>query len=458
MWRCVLMLAIGCGASPPPVKPAPPPACWPIGAQEQPLITQWSADQRAALATAMRHGLVAVSYTCAGLRVIPNCSAPGHYGFIATPPVPLAVRLETADEAAANLPGATHPIDVTATVAGRWTTFHKRLAHEDLDGRCEGVSHFVEAVDTGATGARGCAGTTTADATPRAGCDTALRLHLTALDSDAGAADAAIPTTPCGAGRVWRDHKCTLPSPAHPHQCHFDDYAACDEQCHRGHAGSCTTLAMMIAAGRGVAKDEARAIELLAQACRDGEPMACRHTADVLATGETVARDAKRAIEMFGALCDGGLGTACSYLGALAEAGTEMPADHARSLALFKRACDAGYARGCNNLASRYATEPAGFGNAIAIYNEACATGDIPACNNLAAILAAAPTAVPDLHHALKILELGCAQQQVELCADLGILLARGIGIAKDEARGARLLGDACAAGNANACQVLGKH
>ena len=437
----VVLVVFGCGTNA-PSRPVVRPSCGELGAREQPLVVDWTGPERTALAAAMTRGIVAVSYTCGALHVVDRCSARGHYAFVATTPRSQSIRLETADEAIANLPktGAawTHAFDVPLAIAGQQATIHKHVERAELEGSCDHVTHFVESVDVAA------------DKTP-------LRLHLTAIDSDDGRTGGAVPDAPCGADRVWRDGKCTMRS-QQPHQCHLGSYDDCNEQCTRGNAGSCTTLGVILAAGMNVPKDEPRAVEVLQKACKLGDPLGCRHTADMLASGEALTRDEPRAVAMFDQLCDGGLGTACSYLGVLVEMGHGTTVDHERATALFQRSCDAGYARGCNNLASRFLVNSTDVAPAIAILEDACAAGDTPSCNGLAGMLMLGGAA-PDLSRALKLFERACSAGQNEACANLGTVLLRGVGgVAKDEARGLKLLHDACAAGVENGCQLLASY
>ncbi|HTR54265.1 MAG TPA: tetratricopeptide repeat protein [Kofleriaceae bacterium] len=437
-----LALLAACGGqAAAPNKPAPASCGGALGVQEEPLLAGWSKEQRAALATAMQRGLVAVAYTCGSLHIVDGCSAPGRYGHVAVTPHSLGVSLDTADEAIANAPGLawTHPVQLGDTVTGRSTTIYKQLARAELQGKCAGATHFVEAVEDGASGP--------------------LRLHVTEIDSDAVETEAAVPLAPCGAGRVWRDNKCAAPS-SRPHQCRLVDIHDCEQQCTAGHAGSCTTLALALAAGEGAGKDEKRSIELLQRACKQGDAMACRHTADLLASGESLPADIPRAVELFGHSCDAGLGTACSYLGALVEAGRGITADHARALTLFERACDAGYARGCQNLAIALTRDgkPEQVTRALALLGDGCAAGDLTSCTDLAVVLAQGAPPPADLARAVAAMERACTPKHPAACGGLGLLLVTGIGVHRDETRGVKLLHDACDGDDDNACNVLANY
>jgi TPR repeat protein len=440
---------------------AKPSACA-VGELEQPLVIDWRDDQRATLADALRGGTIAVAYRCGVLHLVAGCTAPGHYEFAAITPVAERVRLDTADEVVANLPDhrGPSPIEIALVTAGRWSTIQRHVARTDLHGACADATHFVAAVDVGAASVASAARSATSPAcapvelaatAPPRGCEAALRVHLVALDSDAGDTAFVAPTAPCAVGRVWRDHKCTAPSPERAHQCHLGDAADCKAQCDRGHAGSCATFAVMIGGGMGVAKDVARATSLLQTACADGDVLACRHTADILASGEVVAKDEARAVALFARGCDAGLASSCTYLGAMTRDGRGVAADPVRGAALERRACVTGDRRGCSLFAAMQLGQ-ADDKRVAALFADACTAGDPDGCNGLAGVLVMSSNAAPDLQRAAALFENACAQHRPDACSNLAsVMLSQH----RDEARALELLRRACSDGYEGGCELL---
>jgi TPR repeat protein len=424
-WTIALVTACHASAAPKPRVEA----CDKPGELAAPFV---QASQRAALMAAMTHGLVVVNDACSTPRVLVECAAAGHYGRIDVPPEHEEITVESAD---ANANGLPHAGKLVLDVTGRWSTIHTHVARAELTGTCEGATHFVESVDIDSAGAP-------------------VRQRLVAIDSDAGETARLAPTSPCGGERVWRDDKCTAPS-ERAHQCRFGELEDCRVQCANDHAGSCTTLAVMIAAGvGGVAKDGARVAQLLDEACRGGEDLACRHSADMLASGEAGPRDEPRAKQLFQRACDHGVATACTYLASIERSAGNL----AQSGQLLVRACDGGDRRGCSLAAVLELSSAKAPDAILARLADTCDAGDSDGCNSLGTLLLDTRHTEADAHRAAELFERACADKAQGGCSNLGRLLLSGVGVAKDEARGVKLLHEACDAGIERACEEVEMH
>nr|MDQ3032567.1 sel1 repeat family protein [Myxococcota bacterium] len=76
----------------------------------------------------------------------------------------------------------------------------------------------------------------------------------------------------------------------------------------------------------------------------------CGNLGYMLAHGRGVAADVARAAELYQRACDGGDAMGCSNLGLAYAQGTGVPLDLARAMDLLRRACEAGRATACQNL------------------------------------------------------------------------------------------------------------
>ena len=128
--------------------------------QENPLVTEWPASEKANLEARLREGTVFVSYSGCSMKMLPACSAPGRYAFRRTTTSTDVLEIQDSDDLFAKLPlGAvalegelerSGRIAVTTTVAGQF-----ELRDSSLDGlskkrACLGATHRVRRLSVGA--------------------------------------------------------------------------------------------------------------------------------------------------------------------------------------------------------------------------------------------------------------------------------------------------------------------
>lgn len=157
----------GCGGGSSPLPRASAPAlsddqarCREAARRESPLVTEWSAAEKAALQAALGTGGVAVEYTGCSMRPIPGCQVRGSYRWMRTTPSTDTLDIRSEDELFAKLPlGAfrleselaqSGRLEVRTTVSGQLMLEGASVADVPDYGECARVTHLVSAVSLGA--------------------------------------------------------------------------------------------------------------------------------------------------------------------------------------------------------------------------------------------------------------------------------------------------------------------
>ncbi len=125
---------------------------------ESPLVTEWSASEKAHLEGLLSSQLIAVEYSGCELRIVADCRLPGNYAWHQTTLATDTVNIDSVDELYAKLPiGAvgletelehSEYLAVQTTVSGqpRLTT---RQVEVPRTGACAAVTHWVRALSVG---------------------------------------------------------------------------------------------------------------------------------------------------------------------------------------------------------------------------------------------------------------------------------------------------------------------
>jgi uncharacterized caspase-like protein len=132
-----------------------------------------------------------------------------------------------------------------------------------------------------------------------------------------------------------------------------DEQEAAQRNCDLGYPDHCFLLAEMYANGKGVARDDARAMALFHQACDLGTWTACDELGDRYARGLGVGRNDARAAESYQKSCDKQSRIGCHRLGSMYEDGRGVQKDHERAIGLYKLACE-GFPNEAHNAATRF--------------------------------------------------------------------------------------------------------
>jgi uncharacterized protein len=432
------------------------------------MAVDWTPEMRGDFEVAMKEGLAVVRYDCRSIELVHGCGLPGSYGYIGMTRRDKKIEMNNKDEVAANLPmgGIAWLSDVSAklgresalaahyVMVGKRSAARKRAGQDELDGSCDGATHFVRAATVGAfavaTGSKaeiggsakilgrgasaGSSSATTIQAqdgdvaaceksTPDGGsppdqCGAVLRVELEPLGERLDGAAAELGIAACPPGFAESAGACRRREAAGPYQCTPGNATECEDQCTGGHAGSCAILAVMLRDGTGVTKDWERAATLAQQACDEDQLAACRLVAVAKLGGQGVKKDKPGAIALLDKTCTGGDGMACVELGAARLSDKKLAQD---AVYAFRRACYGGEHDGCAWLGTLYADGKGG------------------------------QSANPKI--AVKFFEKGCKEGSTRACVGLADLLKAGKGIDKDVARAKELFAKACNAGDAKACK-----
>lgn len=460
----------------------------------QPLVVDWRPDERARLEVAMKQHIAVVKYDCDHYELL-DCQVPGSYSFMGTSLKQETLRLENRDELGANLPAFGAQLSakverdqsldlVTMTVGMRRTT--KPVVHsKELEGECEGATHFVrgafvgafalgtrtagetragvELFNVAATGASSSKQQTTShDGDPQAcqsaipastdsppKCSALLRLELTELGAEPAKAAGAVDV--CPQPSVLSGGKCTAES-GEPFQCREGRKDECEAQCRAGHDGSCAALGFMLFGNHGVTKDLKRAVQLSDQACQAGNARACSNLGTVFYEGKLTGKDYGRAQKLFQQACTGGFATGCHNLAQVKQHG----ADAGEVIELFDRACRGGVGAACHNLAielERRGRSQEDSKAAARAYGRACEAGFDDACANLAVYQLRGVGVAKDPAAAKASLDSLCNRDVHVACANLAKVL---LGDAQPNVeQAARLAQRACEGSAASGCTTL---
>ncbi|MBW2527840.1 MAG: sel1 repeat family protein, partial [Deltaproteobacteria bacterium] len=414
LWGTASASGCGPGSAAGALRPDDPTYAGAVGAGKEQgsrprlLIVDWEPETRGDLEVAMKQGVAVVSYRDDSVRLLDACSLEGEYGFIGISRKERIVRLVDADEVKANLPfggaalaaelggemkrGAT--LEVGLVMVGKRMTTMQRAFDAQLQGECDGATHFVRGAMVGAFvmatgteakvrttaelfGVGAAAGSESAkqvrtregelaeckdadpdDSAPPKQCGAPLRIDLAPIvpgDADTSVDVPALWTADviaaaCPDGFVLEDEKCTKPEQGTGHQCQGIDPVECDAQCSLDHGGSCLNLGWAYERGIGVDKDLSRAFKLYAKSCKLGTTEGCRALAFMYLNGLGVDADPGKALGYYRDACQAGDALGCSNLGTIYAHGKGVAKDIDRAVKLYRRACNGGSPRGCINL------------------------------------------------------------------------------------------------------------
>jgi len=106
-----------------------------------------------------------------------------------------------------------------------------------------------------------------------------------------------------GVGFVWYDKHKWQPV-----------YQQHQRACENGSLDSCYEAAFMIFEGRGVARDEEKAVQWMGELCKKDHVVSCCVAAKILTESEDVEKNKARAVEYYRRCCRGGVKDACQKM------------------------------------------------------------------------------------------------------------------------------------------------
>jgi uncharacterized protein len=449
----------------------------------RPLAVDWRPEERGDLEVVMKRAIAVVAYDCQSVRVLPDCSVEGTYGYVGIAKKEQLLRLEGADELAANLPfsggrfaasmNRDSTLDVALALVGQRVASRPQLRRAELHGDCGSATHFVRSASVGAfvlktgTAAKleaaadifafasagksssnetivnrdgelaACNATTADDAKAAPACSSLVRLELKSLqDGDASAPPdpflEQVTTNACPAGLAEQAGICGRPVPGKPHLCEYGNAQDCRTQCGSGDAASCTRLGLMHERGDGVSPSPSAAIASYQRAC--DPPSASAYS------------------------------PACGRLGLLLLVQPDAPSPPTQALDYLRRACDAGWMQGCQARLEYFRAHPTQMTpDIVGTAERGCNGGNGGACTSVGWLHASgwfgatAPDkpGPPDHERAAFFYRRGCSAGFGLGCTLLAQAYSKGLGVPRDETRSVEILQLACRTGVMSACSEL---
>ena len=272
--------------------------------------------------------------------------------------------------------------------------------------------------------------------------------------------------------------------------------ALLEDNCKAGHGSSCTLLGFLYSRGRGVVKDDKRAMEYFVKGCGLDDLEGCVYVGELayrtgeypnsriayqraceLGSGVACARAGalfeggvggeklptaaaplfEKALELLKPKCPGD-GAACYVVGWLYENGKGTPKNAGAAIDAYRAGCTTGSGDACMNLATAL---DKGLGGKVdtdganGAYDKACRDYDnAGACQLIATRLGKAKQ---DLPRALELARRGCTLDPKE-CGTLAEFFRLGFGMAApDQASATRYYKQACDSGELGWCQSYGE-
>jgi hypothetical protein len=128
--------------------------------QENPLVTEWPASEKANLEARLGEGSVVVAYSGCTLRMLPRCKVGGGYHWKRTTIATDTIEIHNADELYAKLPIGAASLEGELQRSGRLAVQTSVAGQFQLDGfdpmripkgsECEGATHVLGALSVGA--------------------------------------------------------------------------------------------------------------------------------------------------------------------------------------------------------------------------------------------------------------------------------------------------------------------
>lgn len=423
----------------------------------KPLIVDLDADARVDLEAAMKKGLVIVSYDCSNLRVLSSCKLPdATYEYAGTSRKEQVVQIKNADDLSVNLPLSSaklsgeltsgRTIDLALVLVGRRSTTVAKVDRDDLQGGCDGATHYLQnatlgafSMQTGSVGkvaavaemfGRGGAAasnserkamtsdgslddcrTSNPDAeSPPTECRAPIRVELLPIGGDEPHAkssgkpkdgkedkekekEAVAAINPCPPGYAFVDGLCTKAA-EQAHLCAATDEAECKEQCEKGSAESCLNYGILLQKKPG-GMNGAAALPFFKKACDGDIAEGCKSQGWVIVPGDMeepgAGAKAKEALGLFQKACTMGNADGCSWYGDMLTEPDYKLVDMAKAVRVYDRGCSLGSGDACFSLSQLYfkgngVTKDAVHG--AALLNKACQAGDAVQCVELGDVLA----------------------------------------------------------------------
>lgn len=512
----------GCHDPIPPLPPNPVPTPGPtvIEGNGEPLIVDWKPQHRGDLEIAMHDGIAVVEYTDKGFRLLKNCSVKGTYHFVGMSTKEQLVRLESADDVKANLPlggaglvgqiggelGKSTTLDVAMVMIGKIRTTSNHITAKELEGSCQGATHFVKGamvgafvMDTGdkaharavaeffSIGASGggrreskvhnsdgtlddCKQALPDAKSPPAKCGALLRVELLEIaKEEASKASVAqdekkSPAAVCPSGMVIIGGKCTKPvAEQNAAECVYGNARQCLDRCKAGNGASCGKLGLQLVRNDNVNIDGTQQERLQAgvnatiAGCKLGDGPSCESLGDMSANGLGGKPDMSSAVTAWLKGCEIAQEKACTKAGDAYYTGVGVQQNYQTAAKLLDRGCMAGDQNACSELGIMFLGN-AGVGRDIArsgrLFEQACQGNSSAGCSNLGYLVEFGKGTTKNPPLAAQYYAKACKLDDGS-CSSLAQAMHAGIGVQKNVDNAIKLYRIACKANDVASCAVL---
>jgi hypothetical protein len=466
----------------------------PITGPSEPLIVDWKPEQRGDLEEAIADGIAVVTWDDKGLRLLKRCNLKGEYGYLPLLVKKDVIRLETAEEVAANLPlqgvglagkigaefnrGTT--LDIAMAMVGKRRTTWNDVTTDDLQGgnSCAGATHYVRAITVGAfamiTGSKAKASAAAeifgASAGGKMGADKGVNSSDGKLDDcEKATPDDGKPPGLCRALlRIELEPIAKAKSGEAPAPQKSDETIAeaANEQivvdkrtCQPGlvwTGGKCSK-----AGGDTPHVCKATEAEDCKQQCAKGNAQSCSILAALAQQGKATAEPTSIDAALETACTKELEADACVNLGKRRVFGTGGAAKNpATGMSLVEKGCLLGSAQGCsfvgNSLQKGSFGAPKDEKRALIFFAKGCDGGDMLACTQAGYLLAGASKEVPkDAVKSLEFSRKACFGGNATACGNAGLAYEFGAGVPKNVVMASSLFQRACGM-NPETCVRIG--
>jgi len=128
--------------------------------------------------------------------------------------------------------------------------------------------------------------------------------------------------------------------------------------CDKGDGISCFFLGTVLHLGKGITKDDERAITVFEESCKDGYVRACGVLGEMYLTGQGTPVNTGKALSNFDRSCAGHWGESCAAAAMLYHRGSAGMQDEALSQKRFEQGCQFGYQPACRFLQGSATADP----------------------------------------------------------------------------------------------------
>lgn len=226
--------------------------------------------------------------------------------------------------------------------------------------------------------------------------------------------------------------------------------------CDEGLAAACNNLGALYMLGRGVGKDEARALTIFKKACEDKDRAACDTLGELYSRDNSPSRDLALAASSYAAACELGFLPSCARLGSMYDQGSEVAKDDARAAALYEQACAFDIKKACDDMNTVALGQEVASGDELSSAQGSCSAKLGAACGNLAVMYRSGRGVAKDVRKATTLYSNSCLYNALS-CDQLGAIYLVGEGdLPADPAKALPLLNKGCEGGVATSCNNLG--